>query len=349
MKILFLTSGSEIVASSRTRVYQYLPYLKKAGTQYLVIPMSSKTPNRTEFRLFRIMKKEFNNGIRYLKIALLSINYDVVFIQKNLLPNCVQDSIKLLNKNIVYDFDDAIYVSSRVESSTDNYIHKRKRLEHIIRISKYIVLENSYTKEFASRFNKNILMITGPIDCKRYFPIRKQENKNIVIGWIGSSPTTIYLESLINVFKKISGKYPEVIFELIGVPNLTVKGVNVKIKKWSLDTEVKDLQNFDIGIMPLPDDEWTRGKGGYKLLQYMAVGIPCVASPVGINREIICDGINGFLADSESEWEQKLSVLIENRQLRLSMGCEGRNTVVNKYSFDVSLPILMNCLRTLER
>jgi len=113
------------------------------------------------------------------------------------------------------------------------------------------------------------------------------------------------------------------------------------IKEWGLDAEVGDLQDFDIGIMPLPNDEWSRGEGGYKLLQYMAVGIPCVASPVGINSALIKEGVNGYLANSEDQWYQKLEVLIKNRTLRESMGASGRNIVEERYSLEVSAPKLI--------
>ena len=112
-----------------------------------------------------------------------------------------------------------------------------------------------------------------------------------------------------------------------------------------METEVADLQSFDIGIMPLPDNEWTRGKGGYKLLQYMAVGVPCVASPVGINKELIRDGENGFLATTEEEWYEKLSLLIDNPELRREMGRRGRAYVVRNHSFEAAAPKLISALK----
>jgi len=135
------------------------------------------------------------------------------------------------------------------------------------------------------------------------------------------------------------------VIELIGAANLTVKGANIRIKEWTLDTEVKNLQNFDVGIMPLLDNEWSRGKGGYKLLQYMAVGIPCVASPVGVNAKLIREGINGYLANSEDEWYKKLEVLIKNETLRESMGKNGRKIAETQYSFEVSVPKLIKLIK----
>lgn len=345
MKVLFLTTGTDITASTRVRVHQYFPYLERAGIQYFVICMSPSIVRR-EFKILEFFEKNFNKVMRYLKLVLLSIVCDIVFIQKVLLRSCVQNLIRILNKNIIFDFDDAIWISYKIPTLGDsaictNSVQTRLRLSHIIRISKYVVLTNDYIKAFAAQFNKNILVITGPINCTRYFPAKKSDSKNIVIGWISSPAHTFYLKPLFNVFKRISQNYPNIIIKLIGASDLAIDGVNLVIKKWTLNTEVKNLQDFDIGIMPLPDDERTRGKGGYKLLQYMALGIPCVASPVGINSTLIKEGLNGYLADSEDQWFEKLEMLIKDRGLRRSMGANGRKIVEEQYSLEVSAPKLI--------
>ena len=343
MKVLFLTIGTETIASSRTRVYQYIPYLQQAGIWCIIIPMTNVT-KKSKFRMWELIKRKFNSGIRYFKIALFSIVYDVVFIQKVFLPIWIQNLIRKLNRNIIFDFDDAIWILHQTSIDPNNAI-RHLILSHMIGISKYVILENIYTKKFAMQFNKNIFMITGPIDSKRYFPKREKKNKNIVIGWIGSPPNTLYLKSVFSVFKRINKNYPDVVIELIGASNLKIESVNLVIKEWNFDTEVENLHHFDIGIMPLPDDEWSRGKGGYKLLQYMAIGIPCIASPVGINSTLIREGINGYLASSEDEWFEKLEILIKNRTLRKSMGANGRKIIEEKYSLKVAVPKLIKLIK----
>lgn len=352
MKVLFLTIGTNIIASSRTRVYQYFPYLEENGIEYYALPYASVMKKEKQFVLSKIIKRRYDQMIKFVKIILfliLSIRYDLLFIQKVLLPIWLQRFIHLINPNIIYDFDDLIYLSppnSPSSSSSPSQISiRRKKLANIIKSSKYVILENDYTKDFALQFNKNILMITGPIDCRRYFPKEKHESENLVIGWIGSPWTSIYLNPLFTVLRKISRKYPSVVVELIGASNAEIEGANIRIKEWALDTEVKNLQNFDIGIMFLPDDEWSRGKGGYKLLQYMAVGIPCVASPVGINCKLIVEGVNGFLAGSEDEWYQKLELLINARLLRKRMGKNGRKIAEEEYSFEIAAPRLIEVIK----
>jgi len=150
------------------------------------------------------------------------------------------------------------------------------------------------------------------------------------------------------VYKALEDKYGNrLAFKCIGADESQITGTafeggNVK---WDQKTEPEELRTYDIGIMPLPDDPWTRGKGGYKLLQYMAVGIPSVCSPVGTNTEIIREGINGFTADTEQAWIEKLSLLIENRYMRIEMGKRGREIAVSEYSFHHYAPILIGAIR----
>lgn len=357
MKILFFALGNEEVASSRTRVYQYLPYFEKMGIEYKVIFYTAPWQFK---RIINMRKEDFflkllgklYNYLKATAFVILAAGYNILFIQRVLLPIWIQKVILRLNPNIIFDFDDAIYLCDKAKKERGVFWRKNKflpRLEYIVKFSKYVLLENDYTKTYAQNFNKNILLITGPIDVRRYSPKQKDAfKKEVVLGWIGSPTTAIYLESLYRVFEEISKRYADLSLELIGVNKpFNLNGVKMTTKAWSLDTEVSDLQNFDIGLMPLYDDEWSKGKGGYKLLQYMAMGIPAVASPVGINREIIKDGVNGFLADSQSEWIEKLSRLIEDSELRLKMGREGRKLAEELYSYEISAPQLVKALRTL--
>ncbi len=350
MKILFLTFGSEMVASSRTRVFQYLPFFKNNKIDYRVVPyhsglachLGSLQPKNLVNKLVRKVLYQvveiYDLFFQRLWFLILANYYDLIFIQKALLPICLVKFLKK-RKKIIFDFDDAIYA---------NPAYNRKRFDTQISLYDLVVLENVYTKQYVNEHgNKNVTMITGPIDCKRYYPENRIGKDGIVIGWIGNPTTEKYLNILKDIFKKLSVMYENLTFELIGAQRINFQGVSLKLKQWSLATEVANLQNFDIGIMPLPDNKWTRGKGGYKLLQYMAVGVPSVVSPVGINREIINEGINGFLVNSEREWIEKLSLLIENRELRLRMGREARRMAEEVYSYRVNAPKLISALRGL--
>jgi len=348
VKVLFLTEGPKIVPASRTRVLQYLPYLKKGAIDCKVISYETGLAYYMAVsRLQNLLVKKliskaigaynlFFSIFQTIRFVCKARYYDLIFIQRVLLPNFIIRFLKR-RKKIIFDFDDAIYA--------DQKSYNKKRFDTQITLFDAIILENIYTKKYVNELgNDKVSLITGPIDCKRYRPGGWFKRDKVVIGWVGSSSTEKYLNVLKNVFEKLSARYEKLVFEFISAQKININGVRFKFKKWDFSTEVRNLQNFDIGIMPLPDNEWTRGKGGYKLLQYMAVGIPAVASPVGVNKEIIQDGTNGFLADREEEWIEKLSLLIENPELRHKLGMNGRLAMEEFYSFEVSAPKLTAAL-----
>ncbi|MCL4458577.1 MAG: glycosyltransferase family 4 protein [Chloroflexi bacterium] len=354
MKVLFLTYGTKIVASSRTRVYQYLPYLEQEGIGYKVIPLLSEEecqramlfPQIEKSPLdFTALRHKLGRVLRVLLFLALASHFDVLFIQKVLLPIGLQKMVQRLNGKIIFDFDDAIYASHPTLIGLRSTARAVERLARSLKMSRYVILENRYTAEFASQYNRNIVMITGPIDTEYYRPRQDKGSAQLVIGWVGSPPNTVYLEPLYAVFRQLCRRYKDLSIELVGAGPVGLAGVPLLIKPWRSEGEVQDLQRFDIGLMPLPDDEWSRGKGGYKLLQYMAIGIPSVASPVGINCELIQEGTTGFLADSPEEWVEKLSLLIENGELRHQMGMVGRRLVEEHYSLRASAPQFLETIR----
>ncbi len=345
MKILFLALGDETVPSSRTRVFQYLPHLKRNNYICKVVMFTRQdlAGKKIEF---------FHKIFALCKLLIQSFFYDIIVIQKVMLPGIYLTLLKSYGKKIVFDFDDAIYISPEAgktegrERLSRNTINFRKTVQ----LCDLVVLENNYTKEYVKSIdtNKPVLKITGPIDTERYYPADKAGKDTVVIGWIGSGTTTVYLEPLFSVFRKITEEHPNVRFHIIGAAPLALPDLPVKQIEWNLKTEVRELQEFDIGIMPLLDDEWARGKGGYKLLQYMALGIPSIASPVGINKEMIKEGINGFLARQESEWQEKLLLLIDNAQIRKVMGLNARRTAEEEYSFFAAVPTLIEALESIR-
>lgn len=344
IKILFFTAGTERLASSRTRVYQYLPYLKNLGIGFKVINFVSDRECRANMCKIR---KSFIDRLFYkaysalgiLKLLLAAKFFDVVVIQKVILPDSLQRILQLLNRNLVFDFDDAIFIN---EIYKDNKFVDR--FVAMARKSKCIFLENDFTAEFGCKYNSNIVTITGPIDVNRYTLRSFRNYDKTVIGWIGSQDTIGYLTELYPVLRRLSAKY-KVLFEVIGARSINIDGAEVLAKEWDLQTEVGNLHDFDIGIMPLPDDSWSRGKGGYKLLQYMAIGIPSVASAVGVNKKIIRDGINGYLATDNNQWEEKLGLLLENKELRIQMGRRARDIAVKEYSFEANIDKFVSALK----
>lgn len=343
MKILFFSYGSEAMASSRTRVYQYIPYLEKERICCRVINYISQERFNCDINsagpsLFLRIKNNIFKNLQFLKVLLCARAYDIVFVQRVLVSTLEQKLLKFMNPNIIFDFDDALYEHPLL----------KRRFENMIKISRHLIIESNANVDYAKRFNPSISRIVGPIDINRY-ALKEQKDKSypVVIGWIGSPSTVKYLELSKDVLKALKNKYNEKItIKLIGCGKLDWDGAPYVPVDWRLDTEVKQLQSFDIGIMPLRDDQWCRGKGGYKLLQYMAVGIPCVASPVGINEELVKEGVSGFLVNSYKDWIEKIELLINSRDLRIKMGQAGRN-IVEQYSYEAAVPRLISIFKDL--
>ena len=335
MRILFFTAGTDILPSSRTRVYQYLPYLNDRGIKVKLINFTSQGLCRANLmkqprNAIEIVFDKFYSSFQIVRLLFFASGFDVIFIQKVLLPVPVFQALKFLNKHIVFDFDDAIFLKGIYIN--DKFIN---RFIHTVSSSNLIILENDFAKDFVSKYNKNVLLITGPIDVRRYLPNKEtKSNGSITIGWIGSPDTAEYLGLLSEVFRDLCLKYVNLAIHIVGAHKTNEEGTRISSSEWRLATEVEDLHKFDVGIMPLSNDSWAKGKGGYKLLQYMSCGIPCVGSPIGINLKIIREGINGFFAGSQAEWKEKLSLLIENSALRKNMGQNGRRIAVSEYSFE---------------
>jgi glycosyltransferase involved in cell wall biosynthesis len=196
---------------------------------------------------------------------------------------------------------------------------------------------NDYLADYARQFNEKVTIVPTTIDTEKYQPKSEYEKDKLVIGWSGSYSTAQYLDTVAGVFQDLA-KEREFIFKVIGAPKYNLENVNVNAIPWQSATEVEDLLEMDIGIMPMPDDLWSQGKCGLKALQYMALGIPTICSPIGVNQKIIQDGANGFLAADKDEWIEKLKRLMDSVELRRKLGQAGRKSVEREYSAKVIAP-----------
>jgi glycosyltransferase involved in cell wall biosynthesis len=343
MKILFIVPYPLAQSpSQRFRFEQYFPILSQQEVQYEVRSFLSQSN-------WRVFYAKGNNLVKVACIlvgfmsriwSLFSIsNVDYVFIHREAAPigppMFEWIIAKLFQKKIIYDFDDAIWLTDKKhESRIEKAIRWRSKVAKICRWSYKVSAGNEYLADYAKAVNKNVVINPTTIDT---INVHKAASKNklknrIVIGWTGSHSTLKYLKDIEEVLLLIERKFSLVDFCVIAdkAPDLNLK--RLEFKPWSVETELADLNQFDIGIMPLPADEWAKGKCGFKALQYMAVEIPTIASPVGVNPTIIRHGINGLLATSSSEWENSLSILIENESLRKQFGKEGQLTVEQYYS-----------------
>ena len=352
MRILFWVPYPTEGASNRYRVEQYLPYLKKAGIRYSLGPFWSSSAYKVLYKPRHYFKKFyfFIVGTLLRLFDLMRIfQYDIVFVHREAYPVGVaffEAILAKLRRPFIFDFDDAIFLPST--SQSNNFIERYKdphKVAKIIKMSKHVLAGNRYLLDFALRCNHSVSIIPTPIDTDKYYPDNKKQGDEVVIGWIGSITTLNFLNMIKDVFVQLSNRFSYIKFMIVG-GDFSIHGLsNVISKPWSMHEEVADLKTFDIGIMPMPDNEWTRGKCGFKAILYMSLGIPCVCSAVGVNKEIITDGVNGFLADTENEWINKLSLLIENAELRKQIVTAGRKTVEERYSLKINAPIFLDIIK----
>lgn len=324
MRVLFLIQGWD-VAASRYRVLQYIPYLEKRGV----------TTQVTTYPSGFIEYARFFNKVK---------DYDVIFLQRKRFNPPFLQMLRYQAKGIVYDFDDAVMYRNSTAPSPYSRTRQR-RFARIIRAADYVIAGNNFLREQAARFTERVTVIPTAIDRERYSAKDYREKKDkVTIGWIGDHGSIHYLGKMHPVFEKLGKKYPRLELKIICDTFLEFENIAVVKKLWSHEEEVEDLMSLDIGVMPLLDDPWSWGKCGLKILQYYGVGVPVVCTPVGVNRDVVQNGVNGFFAMTNDEWIGKLSALIEDPSLRQKMGLQGRELVRRSYSIQGCAPTLYGVL-----
>jgi glycosyltransferase involved in cell wall biosynthesis len=236
---------------------------------------------------------------------------------------------------LVFDFDDAIWLPG-VSAANRRFawLKRPTRVADAVRASQLVLAGNAFLADWARQYNERVAVVPTTIDTDKYqVAARSAWDGPICIGWSGSFSTLPHFETVLPALQRVRERLGErVRFKVIGGPDYRVPELGIEGQPWRLESELADLSDIDIGIMPLPDDEWSRGKCGLKGLQYMALGIPTLMSPVGVNSEIVQDGSNGFLPRTEDEWVERLVTLVEAPELRRSLGLAGRATVEERYS-----------------
>lgn len=349
MKLLYLTKYSRNGASSRLRSYQFFPFLEEHGFEVTVKPFFDEaylvalySKNKTsKFKLLYFYFKRF--------CTLFSIyKYDKVVIEKELFPyffSWFEQLLWFFNIKYVVDYDDAIFHNYDSSNSKIIRFFLKKKIDNVMKYSSCVIAGNSYLANKAKQSGaKKIQIIPTVIDTNKYYIETKKNNDKVVIGWIGSPSTVKYIKNILNVLKKII-EQEQVELHLIGIKKDIGLGKNTKYIDWSETTEVDRISHFDIGIMPLENTAWERGKCAYKIIQYMGCGLPVVASSVGVNYEVVENGTNGYLVNNENEWVDKLQELIENKNLRNRFGKVGREKVIREYSIQNNLTKLISVLK----
>lgn len=244
---------------------------------------------------------------------------------------------KVFRKKFIYDFDDAIWLPNTSEQNKIAALLKAHwKVKHICKWAKQVSCGNHFLKSYAEQYNSNVVFLPTTIDLS-YHSLRTEKEKNnpLIIGWTGSHSTTGYLKMLVPVLSELA-KNQVFKFLLISNQDSDFDIPNKEFIPWSKHNEIEQLARIDIGVMPLEDTKWEHGKCGFKALQYMALGIPCITSAVGANKEIIQSGENGYLCTSENEWVEKISFLLKNEPERNNIGLTGKTTIETRYSLSAN-------------
>jgi len=243
---------------------------------------------------------------------------------------------KVLKKKVIYDFDDAIWMPYEVTESGffTKFFKNKSKVKKICSWANTVSCGNEYLCNYAKKYNNNVLYNPTCVDTEnRYNLLASHTVQKVTVGWTGSFSTVNYLENLSPVLKKLQEKY-EFDIKIICNKEPAIDLKNVQYIEWTAKNELTELATCQIGLMPLTDEEWSKGKCGFKLIQYLALGIPAVSSAVGVNSSIIEDGLNGFLCTTEQEWYNALEKLITNASLREKMAVEGRKKIIAQYSLE---------------
>ncbi len=354
MKILFLTKYEYLGANSRYRTLQYLPYVREAGFKFDIEPLFND----------KYLKYRYSHGspkilttlgrlLKRMKTVLVdSYKYDLLVIEYELIPYFpafLERYLKLIKKNYVVDYDDAIW--HNYDSHKKWWIRKLlgNKIKHVIKNAQIVIGGSAYIIDYAQKSGaKKLVKIPTSIDLKKYKCECSEKKDKFIIGWIGSPATSKYVLEVNNILKNFTDKHNSVV-HLIGFDRKLENKLLFKFKiiDWSEDTEIKEICKFDVGIMPLANGPFEKGKCGFKLIQYMGCKKPVIASAVGENNLIVEHGTNGYLVKNFQEWYNYLKILYNNKEVRKKMGEKGFEKIQKEYSLKVTKEKYLNVLRRL--
>jgi len=336
ISVMFLTRYDKKGASSRYRSLQFLPYLRGKGIRCEYEPLFSNSYLKTLYSEgARPIKGVVLSYINRLWSIIKSFKYDVLVIEKELfpyLPASFERLIGSLDIPYVVDYDDAIFHNYDKSNNVIVTYLLSEKIKRVMQSSNTVVAGNRYIAKYAREAGvEDIKIIPTVIDTDKYTYSPPKKKDPFIIGWIGTPDTIEFFRPILEPIKKVCRRIDAKV-KFVGSGNIEFRGFPYEVVEWSSETEVEEIAKFDVGVMPLNDTPWKKGKCGFKLIQYMGCGKPVVASPVGANKDIVDHGINGYLAESKSEWVDSLMRIYNVVDRRKAFGCRARKKVENKYS-----------------
>jgi glycosyltransferase involved in cell wall biosynthesis len=351
LKVLCLALYPRSNASVRLRFEQQCAELTKHGVDLTISSFLDESGYRVTFQPGHIFAKvvAVARGFARRMTDLTRIpRFDLLLVYRESTPfgpRFVEAFASLVDVPVVVDFDEAIFIRN-IHPANQNWAWLRdpRRLSSALRSAQAVTAQNTYLAEFARPFNPRVDVVPTPVDTEARRPRQVRRPGPVVIGWLGSETTAPYLRLVDDVLARLSDE-SEIIVRVVGGAYSNPRIRRVEVREFSLDREQAELDGFDIGILPEPDDPWTKGKGGYKALLYMAVGVPVVASRVGVNPDIVAEGETGYCVATTEEWVAALRRLINDEQLRARLGSAGRARAVDRFSVAVIAPRFAAALR----
>lgn len=327
MKAGALIQGFE-VPSSRYRILQYFPHLEQSG--------------------FACEARPFPAGLFGWKETLAWVSsLDVLILHRKRPVAWRLRQLRKAAKRLVYDVDDAVMYRDTLSLGRQVSRSRRARFAATVKAADRVVVGNRYLETEARAYTDRVSVLPTAVDLVRYAPRTWPEKPSgpVVMGWIGDTGSVAYLERQRELFEALGKAVPGIVFRVLSSRFPWYQGLRVEPVRWTAETEGGILRSFDIGVMPLPEDPWSKGKCALKLLQYMASGVPAVASPVGMNADVIRDGENGFAPATTEAWIEAIRRLAADPALRARIGAAGRRTVEEGYALAVTAPKLAGILR----
>jgi glycosyltransferase involved in cell wall biosynthesis len=345
-RILFLTQGETEVASSRHRVFQFLPKLREAGFDTVVHPAVTRQETEKVFfgRTFGTqVQRVFRTFTRRVRDLHELGDYDYVFVQKPILPAPffnIEQKIARQSK-MIFDMDDAVYLKRPGGSVFTGLLSQSERIKAICKKSYKVVVANEHLAEFVRKSGADPVVIPTVVDVDSYRErsrVTKRDHKIPVIGWVGSPSTQHDLSLVMPALMDLHPKAPFVVRAIGGIPLSMPVRFPIEWKPWRLDHEVEDIAHLEIALAPLSNNPWNRGKSGLKIIQYWASGVPVIASPVGTYKDMIVDGENGLFASNTPEWVQAMLRVMKDPELCQKLIRNGLKTAEERYSLKSAFP-----------
>lgn len=346
IRIQGLALYGPLAASTRYRLGQYVPGLAACGIELTIRHLMSDEYLRRRFNNTSVSWASLlHDGWRRFGDLLAQRRFDSNILYGELFPLMPgwAESL-LLYRPYIYDFDDAFYLKYRIGTLRFARPMLGDKFDSVIASAAAIAAGNRSLAKFASERNPATKLLPTVVDTDRYLPARRGLRAVFTIGWIGSPSTASYLAQIVGPLSKLGNEGP-VRLVVVGGKAPAVRNIEVAEVPWSEQSEVELINSFDVGVMPLPDDDWARGKCAFKLIQYMACAIPVIASRVGANVDVV--QLNcGFLVGSDREWLDALRCVRDHATLRAEMGDAGRENVIRHFSLHHNLPILASLIHT---